>query len=637
MRKYHLLFIVFWILLEGNAQTSYAFDSIPSSLLKHANAIVRNASISIEVLALDKMKIKVKKIVTIKNELGDMHSSVVVHYGRNTKIKSIKTIIYDRNGLEIKKVKSKDYKDVSAVSGGTLYGDSRIQYYTYIPVDYPYTIYYEYELQTSNTALIPNWYPVSYMNTSVEYSSYSVQNFIGGAFKHLNKNFENFTITSDITATGVSCSLQDFSAIKEEELSGGIKNKVPSMLVHLESFSAYGTKGSFSNWNEFGEWMNASILTDNSNLSKHTISEVLALTSGIENERERARLVYEYMQGKMRYISVQVGIGGIQPEKVMTVDRLAYGDCKGLCVYTKKLLELVNVPAHYVVVQAGRNIEGFEKDFPSVEQGNHIILNLPLDKEDVWLECTNMNMPFGFLGDFTDDRNVIVVTKEGGEIKKTPTYKTANNVQLTIAEVFLSATGSVKGNVEITSTGIQYDQHFHLEMYDQERLQKHYKENYWDYINNLTLGAVTLENDKKNVVFKEGLSFEIGGYLQSMDDKVFFDVNVFNKFTRVPKKYRERIYNFEKQRGWRDEETIKIEIPNSYSLVSVPKEVEISNEFGLYSMSLEKVSEKVFLYKRIFQLNKGVYSKEKYKHYRKFIKQVIKYDQSKLVLTTRKI
>ena len=335
MKKYYLLFLVVLAILKGNAQTSYAFDSIASPLLKNANAIVRNASVSIEVVALNKMKIKIKKAVTIKNKLGDSHNSVVVHYDKHTKIKSIKTIIFDRNGREIKKVKQKEYKDVSAVSGGTLYADSRVQYFTYTPIGYPYTIYYEYELQTSNTGLIRNWYPVMSMNTSVVQSSYDVRNSIGVKFKKLEKNFEMFDVTTKNTPSQIHCSLTNFSAIKSEELSGGIKKKVPSMLVHMESFSAYGTKGSFTNWNEFGEWMNSSILTDISSLSEQTIQEVLALTAGVALEKERARLVYKYMQGKMRYISVQVGVGGIQPEKVMNVDKMAYGDCKGLAVIRK--------------------------------------------------------------------------------------------------------------------------------------------------------------------------------------------------------------------------------------------------------------------------------------------------------------
>ena len=62
----------------------------------------------------------------------------------------------DKLEKEIKKVKSKEYEDVSAVDGGTLYGDSRMLYYKYTPVSYPYTIKKNYVLETINTGFVPS-------------------------------------------------------------------------------------------------------------------------------------------------------------------------------------------------------------------------------------------------------------------------------------------------------------------------------------------------------------------------------------------------------------------------------------------------------------------------------------------------
>ncbi|MDP4989490.1 MAG: DUF3857 domain-containing protein, partial [Polaribacter sp.] len=109
------------------------------------------------------------------------------------------------------------------------------------------------------------------------------------------------------------------------------------------------------------------------------------------------------MQQKTRYISVQIGIGGWEPIAANLVDDVGYGDCKGLTNYTKALLDVADVTAYYTVVYADDRID-VDKDFSSL-QGNHVILNIPNNGKDVWLECTSQTMPFGFLGDFTDDRD----------------------------------------------------------------------------------------------------------------------------------------------------------------------------------------------------------------------------------------
>ena len=43
---------------------------------------------------------------------------------------------------------------------GTLYSDSRVIYYDYTPVSYPYTYELEYEYESSSTGFIPRWYPI---------------------------------------------------------------------------------------------------------------------------------------------------------------------------------------------------------------------------------------------------------------------------------------------------------------------------------------------------------------------------------------------------------------------------------------------------------------------------------------------
>ncbi|WP_298288681.1 hypothetical protein [uncultured Lutibacter sp.] len=117
------------------------------------------------------------------------------------------------------------------------------------------------------------------------------------------------------------------------------------------------------------------------------------------------------MQDKTRYISVQVGIGGLRPMLASDVDKLGYGDCKALTNYTKSLLDIVGVESYFTELYGG--FDKIDMDFktPSI-QGNHVILNIPNEVNDIWLECTNQKVPFGYIANFTDDRDDIVVKLE---------------------------------------------------------------------------------------------------------------------------------------------------------------------------------------------------------------------------------
>ena len=80
--------------------------------------------------------------------------------------------------------------------------------------------------------------------------------------------------------------------------------------------------GEYTNWKEFGAWMNATLLKNRDILKQATKDKVLALVEGVTAPLEKAKIVYEYMQNKTRYISVQVGIGGWEPIAANEVDEV---------------------------------------------------------------------------------------------------------------------------------------------------------------------------------------------------------------------------------------------------------------------------------------------------------------------------
>ena len=121
------------------------------------------------------------------------------------------------------------------------------------------------------------------------------------------------------------------------------------------------------------------LIKDTYDLPTSTVTMIKDLVKDEVDDIGNAKKVYEYVQGKTRYISVQVGIGGWKPFNASEVDKLGYGDCKALTNYTMSLLKAVGVESNYSVVYAGSSQKNIEDDFTSI-QGNHVILNIPSEK-----------------------------------------------------------------------------------------------------------------------------------------------------------------------------------------------------------------------------------------------------------------
>ena len=134
------------------------------------------------------------------------------------------------------------------------------------------------------------------------------------------------------------------------------------------------------------------------------------------------------------------------------VDRLGYGDCKALSNYTRALLNAVDVPSYNTLLYGDRNKHDIQSDFVSM-QGNHMILSIPNGENYVFLECTSQDNPFGYQANFTDDRNVLVMKPDGGEIVRTKKYENKDNSQNNKGSYSLSETGDFSGKITMVSEG----------------------------------------------------------------------------------------------------------------------------------------------------------------------------------------
>ncbi len=615
------------IFLTTYSQEKLLALTIDDDLKENANAVVRLYDNLIEVKAHNRLLHRSKRIVTVLSEAGNSDIGAVVHYDNNINIRKLEAVIYNAFGKEIKKVKKKEFEDVSAVSGGTLYSDSRIKYLNHTPINYPYTVVLEKEIEYKSTAFVPGWRPIEGFYVSTENASYKIINTSGVDLKVKTTNFENYGIEEigefDYLA-------KNLKAIKGEAYAPAFKTYAPFLRVALTKFVMEGVDGVNTNWTDFGKWMNDKLVSDTQELPQAVKDEVKFLTKNETTDMEKAKLIYKYMQDKTRYISVQVGIGGWKPMLASDVDRLGYGDCKALTNYTKALLDEVNVESYYTVIYGDDNLRNIDKEFSATE-GNHVILAIPNEEDYVWLECTSQTSPFGYNANFTDDRDALVITPEGGKIIHTKVYETKGNLQTTNAKVNLDENGSISAQVQIASEGTQYDHYNRIEDEDEKGKSLYYKE-YFDNINNLEVLAIALDNNKEDIIFTEKVDVAASKYASKVGGRILFAPNMFNKKTYAPPRYKNRKMAFEVDRGYTDVDEYEITLPETLEIEALMKPVSIKNEFGEYSVSIEKKSDNLLVYKRTLIMNKGQYKKEDYSGFRDFHLKIVKHDKSKIAL-----
>ncbi len=636
MKAIKLSALLFMLVISAEAQTAnYDVSLIAKTLLPYASAVVRQSELTTEVKDMSNTIIHTKQAVTILNKNGDSNADIIVWHNKSNQIRYIRGMVYDQYGKLQSKFSEKDFQDYSAGSNSSLFEDSRVKHYKPEVTEYPYTVEYEYEVRSRQTLNFSDWQPNPSYGTAVENSvcrfitkpdftiRYTELNYPGKA--EVIRNADN-TITRQ-------WKISNLKAVKAEPYSPDEDQYLTIVRFAPEKFYYDGHAGSFANWNELGKWIYTDLLSTRTQLPPETVSQMQDMVKGITNEKLKAKKIYEYMQQKTRYVSVQIGIGGYQPFQAADVDRQSYGDCKALVNYTQALLKAVNISSYYCVVQAGSRKESLMPDFASMEQGNHIILCLPFKNDTTWLECTSKQIPFGYLGTFTDDRNVLACTPQGGKIMHTPKYTAAENRQTCHAVFAINNDGVLDGEVKTTFEGTQYDNCDDLvdEAYaDQiKAVKKLYG------IDNMDIEHLELMQDKKvHPVIIEAIKLKADGYAANNAGKIYFYANATNRVHGAPREVHNRVTSVYINRGYTDVDEIVYTVPEGYVLDSFPMAVDLSKPFGTYSAHLKQEGNQL-IYKRRIQINDGTYSKDTYQDLVDFYDAVAEADNRNVALVKK--
>lgn len=619
-------FIVFLLVFAKVNGQRLLLNQIPEELKKDASVVVRSATTEFRVANKGRAIESRRFIITILNDNGKREEVQVVPYSDLEKVLYVSGEIYDRYGKRVKKIKTSDIQDVSA-SGSNMYTDNRLKVLDFSYPTYPYTIVFEYKVEQNGLMFYPSWFPQDHYATSVQFAELKVivPTVLGLNYFERGVSMESAEEGGDEIMTW---RVEGVKAFEPEPFSPSFRNLVPMVMLTPKEFKMEGYDGSMSSWEAIGAYENK-LLEGKQVVPDELKGEVDKVIAGMTDKTEIARAIYQYVQNTTRYVSVQLGIGGWQPYDVQYVYDNGYGDCKALTNYTMALLDYAGIPSIYTNVYAGRGKPDLETGFPN-SRFNHVFLAVPMEADTLWLECTSQTNPFGYLGYFTSDRHVLMITDEGGKVVKTPTYDEYDNTQIRRIDVDLKPSGEATARVRTEYRGLQYDNvdgQLYKSKEDQEKwLLKKLK------MKSVKLGELNYEHHPDIIPsITETMELTSEGFASVTGNRLFFNVNPMNRSTYIPGKLEERKTDIHLATSFTDIDSVFFKFPEGYHIEHVPDPIEVKNQFGTYSAEYHK-SEEGLLYIRKNISRKGNYPAELYNEFREMLRNISRHDKAKIVL-----
>lgn len=624
--RYIFACVLLFILSQTQAYGQFVIQKV-DSLRENACAIVDNYSAVFSQTDLNNATLSVNKVITILNEQGEEYGYFNETYDKFRELKDFSGIIKNMSGTVVKKIGKKDL--ISSSLSEHLSTDDYSMFYEYKNPTYPYTIEYTYQEKWKNGVLCyPAFAPINGSLLSLKRASYKIELPTGMNLRyHTNYscNIKDETVGNKHI---YSLSLENMKAIDREPYAPPFREIVPRVLLMPNDFCYDSTCGNLSNWENHGKWV-SSLLTGKDILPADFVIKIKDLTKDAKNDREKVAILYQYLQNNTRYVSIQLGIGGYQPIDATSVSKSGFGDCKGLTNLMMAMLKAVDIPSNYSIVSMKE--KDILPDFPNFNQFDHAILLVPLKNDSIWLECTSQTLPFGYIHNKIAGHNSLIITNERGKMCRLPQYKDDQNYQVSKLDINISENGTAKGKMQFTEHLHLYDKFFYW-MTSKDR------EKEMNYINtNVNMPKVKISqievSEHKSSLPSCTLSanFEAEDFVNKTGTRLFASVcplrkGNYNIFTSSIRKQDIVIEN-----GYSDSDSITFNIPETYAIESLPKDISIETPFGKLKTQC-KVEDHKITYIQNIDIFTGRYDKSSYNEIKSFFSEINSAIKRKLVL-----
>lgn len=550
-----------------------------------------------------------RKEYTIRliNENAKDMASFVLDCDNTHQLSKFSMNISDATGHVVRKVKKGELK-VTAYNPDMVSNAMRY-YFNYEPTSYPVIINVQMEVEiTGGIASFPSFQPITTYQTEVRHAQYRLLtpadmkvHFIT---QHLSSPVTTTPQPNGNTLTAIE--IKDLPALQREPLSLPIYERLPMAWFVPETFSLYKTYGSTRSWKEFGQWQYG-LLQGRNQLPESLKNQLLELTSNCNTPREKIERLYQFLRQTTRYVSIQLGIGGWQPATAENVYKTGMGDCKGLTNYMKAMLEAVGIESHYTIIHTNRH--RLFKDFVSINQFNHAILQIPLPQDTLWVECTNPTLPLGYLHDDIANHDCLIIKADGGYVARVPNYPETHNRTINKATIQLQENGDADIAVAVNYEAGDYADAYYMQFLEQKKQneyvaqlaslpQSRYTDLHWT-------DTITAYG---HPMFSITTNAKSAGYGKKTGARMFFPLNPFHNNYIPYSKSTERTQDIFISQGDKVVDTIVIILPEKYRIEALPDNTTIETPCGYFSTDITTDGQQI---KAVFTRN---IKEGRYKH-----------------------
>lgn len=610
----------------GTAQ-EYAVGTLADSLRRNAHAVVRLHETDYRYLSPASATARHEIVVTVLDRRGADHAELICYTDMFTSLKSFSGEICDADGRVIRKLGK---GDLNYTEYSHHLADDAACYWLEPPLSvFPCTVRYCYETSHRNGLFgALRFIPLSTdIGVALERARFRLSTPAGYAFNSRCTPADVEPLRR--TDRGRDCYEWTFAArtaVLGEPLMPPADERLPILYLAPSEFTYSKTKGNMQDWSRYGIWING-LLEGRAQLPPAAQAEVHALTDTIPGKRGKIEALYRHLGRTTRYVSIQLGIGGWQPMDAATVHANKYGDCKALSNYLHAMLAECGIGSFYTIIHTKR--PRIPRDFATPAVANHAILGVPCERDTLWLECTNTDVPFGYVHQSIAGHDAVICHDGTAEVVTLPAYADSLNTECQRIDVRLDEEGNARLTLESVSRARQYEwKRPILDLgHDKQR----------DFVRRaveLPLAQVdslhckeVLDRPLPELHLRASISAR--NYANKSGTRLFVPVAPLRsspgRFAAV------RTHDLRIDKGYLDVDSLTLHLPDGYAVETLPNSIVAENRFGKVCFETAYDDRDLLIRIRLLRRS-GHYPQSDYAAFRELMQAVDRIYSAKIVL-----
>lgn len=432
------------------------------------------------------------------------------------------------------------------------------------------------------------------------------------------------------SATGAEFRSENRAAIPDEDDAPPFSSLASVIFVNFDPKGPAALKS----WEEAGH--NYHTLFDPGEKPEGEIaSQVEKISSGEPSSLSKIAGLYNYVSRQIRYVAIEIGIGGYQPHLPADVYKNKYGDCKDKATLLISMLDKIGVRGYPALLGTRGDVEA-DPSAPTLATFDHMIVALPVTEalrpavekfpsydpknRILWMDPTSDSDPVGQLPEMDQGVYALIAYPDHGDLQRIPEAPPERNGMDYTVNVRLQRDGMGAAEVQSRYFGTSNaHRHSFYRGKSQTEILQSFEARVARYVNSASFRNASIAgSDDNSQQITEKFSFTGNFATASAGDTWFLQPLMLSGIAIPELGTRPRQLPLDLGSPWHVKMDYRLEFPEGMKPERLPEKTSVKSEFGEISVEYSMTGN-ALVATQVISYAESRIPPEKYPQFRDFI------------------